>query len=80
MCLRKEITLIDLEIDELSVKNTMSRSRIKLQSEEIDNIKDETYDIDKQKKKEERKEKENSELRKEIERVSSEIEVLEVPF
>ena len=73
MRLRKEITLIDLEIDELSVKNTMSRSRIKLQSEEIDNIKDETYDIDKQKRKEERKEKESKELTREIDKVSSEI-------
>lgn len=44
-----------------------------MQSEEIDNIKDETYDIDKQKRKEERKEKENNELRRQIENVNSEI-------
>jgi hypothetical protein len=42
----------------------MSKSRLKLQSEEIENIKDETHDIDKQRRREEKREKNNAELKR----------------
>jgi len=49
--LKKELALIDIEIEELTFRNRMSNSRIKDQNEEIENIKDRTFDIDKQKRK-----------------------------
>jgi flagellar motility protein MotE (MotC chaperone) len=58
----------------------MSRSRIKLQSEEIENIKDETEDIDKQRRREDKREKEHVELKKEVERLEEDILSLETEF
>jgi hypothetical protein len=71
--LKKELALVDIEIEELSYRNKLSRSRIKDQNDEYSNIKDETYDIDKQKKKESQLLQEYEQLKEEKNQLEEDI-------
>lgn len=64
---------MDIEIEELSYRNKLSRSRIKDQNDEYSNIKDETYDIDKQKKKESQLLQEYEQLKEEKNQLEEDI-------
>ena len=63
--LKKELALIQIEIEELSFRNQLNKSRIKNQNDEIQNIKDETFDIDLQKKKKQSLKKQMDDLQRE---------------